>query len=305
MQASQDIENITSLLREKGPLTGKEILDRTGLDVLLLWRICNSIEEIFLKITGQKYLRLDKRVEGFARLSPSIMREFLTYTVAGLKKDFLLVEKKAEKLSENIEKISKDKLELVKEVIVNIVMSQNSREEIKRDAVFIIAGDIVYDMAHAELRPESSTGEMVRGSDLDIIIIYDKLDKNIILELDRSIYESKYHLLKNPVYREEIDYIIKDIAKVIKQLKFDTFEHMVASKILDEGVYIYGSMKLFEQIKKMLAECRIPEKLKNLEKTASIAREIAWSWLLKDDSNLKQEKYKNLFYTKEETEEIF
>ncbi len=38
----------------------------------------------WLRRTGRRYMRLDSAVEGYARLSPSIRREFLTYTLVGL-----------------------------------------------------------------------------------------------------------------------------------------------------------------------------------------------------------------------------
>ena len=305
MQTRKAEEKIINLLRKNGPLRGKEILDNISADALLLWRICNTSADIIVKIIGNKYLRLDKRVDGFARLSPSIMREFLTYTVAGLKMDYLQVNKKAEALADNIISISKDKLELSKELISKIVNSQKNLPEIKERAAFILAGDIVYNMAHSELRPEPSTGEMVRGSDLDIIIITSGLDNDIISKLDSSIYEEKYYLLKNPAYREEIDYIIKDFHRVVEQLNFDTFEHMVASKILDEGIFVFGSRDLFNKVKDMLAKQKITEKLNKLEETAFAKRKDAWTYLINNEGTLEQEEYKNLFYTKEETEEIY
>ena len=35
----------------------------------------------------------------------------------------------------------------------------------------MIAGDVVFEMAHLEPRPESSTGKLVKGSDLDIVVV--------------------------------------------------------------------------------------------------------------------------------------
>ena len=305
MQTQKVEEKVINLLRKSGPLRGKEMLGNIGSDALLIWRVCNTSSDIILKIIGNKYLRLDRRIDGYARLSPSIMREFLTYTIIGLKTDYLKFNKKAEELEHSILNISKNKLELSKAIISKIVNLQHNSSEIKSKAVFILSGDIVYNMAHAEPRPEPSTGEMVRGSDLDIIIITDGLDSGIIKKLDNSIYEEKYYLLKNPAYREEIDYIIKDFQRVEEQLNFDTFEHMVASKILYEGIFLFGSYDLFNKVKDMLAKQKITEKLKKLEETAFSKRKDAWLYLLNNESTPDQEKYKNLFYTKEETEEIF
>ena len=299
------MQEIIELLRESGPLTGRKLLEKSRSDPLFIWRICNRSEKILTETIGKRYLRLDRQVEGFVRLSPSILREFLTYTVIGLDDDIENIKVKAMELSRSIEKISMEKFILSKEIISRVVSSQKYHEEIKKKAVFIIAGDVVYNMAHRESRPESSTGKMVNGSDLDIIIITEDLPEDIIKELDRSIYHEKYYLLKMPAYREEIDYIIKDIDKVKQQLSFNCFEFMVASKILDEGKLLFGSDYLFDSIEKILLEKGIPKKLADLENTAISEREKARSYLLKTTGLISQDEYKNLFYTTEETEEIF
>lgn len=299
------MDKIINLLREKGPITGKELLENSRIDPLLLWRNCNTSEEISTNIIGNRYLRLDRRVAGYARLSPSILREFLTYTIAGLKDDQVKIELRAKALSEHIQKVSRNKLELSKEILSRLIKAQKSHKEIKEKTAFIIAGDVVYNMAHDELRPEPSTGEIIRGSDLDIIIVTSDLSENIIKELDHSIYEQKYYLIKSPAYREEIDYLIKDLQRVKEQMLFNSFEFMVASKILDEGIFIDGNPVLFENIKKMLRQNKIPEKLKKMEDSATIERDNAVSYLLNSTDTLTQDEYKNLFYTTEETEEIF
>jgi len=299
------MHEIISLLKENGPLTGKELIEKSRSDALSIWRICYKSKKILTKIVGRRYLRLDRRVRGYARLSPSILREFLTYTVIGLCTDFENINAKAKDLSKGIEKISREKFSLSKEIISQLVKSQKNHEEIVNKATFIIAGDIVYDMAHSDPRPESSTSEMVRGSDLDIIVVTEDLSEDIIKKLDRSIYHKKYYLLKMPAYREEIDYIIKDMSRVKNQSNFDSFKSMVASKILCEGKLFFGSKRLFENVKEILLEKSIPQKLASLENTAIIAREKAKSYLLNGTGPISQDEYKNLFYTTEETEEIF
>jgi len=53
----------------------------------------------------------------------------------------------------------------------------------------------------------------------------------------------QHHLLTHATYREEIDYLIKPLERVREQLRFDTFEHRVASKILHENKKMYWSQK--------------------------------------------------------------
>ena len=299
------MKKIVELLDDRGPLTGKELHNGTLLDELFLWRICNRSKKIILKTVGKRFLRLDKRVKGFARLSPSIKREFLTYTVTGLRKDCRKIEDKAKLLHDEIINISRQKLKLAQDVVIKTVQYQKDPVTVASRACFIIAGDIIYEMGHLEPRPEKSTGRLIKGSDLDIIVVTEDLSEKKVKELDNTIYQEKYFLIKNPSYREEIDYIVKDISKVETQLKFNTFNYMVASKILYEGKFLYGSQKIFKKIKKMLLERKIPDKLRVIEEKAITNRKDAESYLLNNTGVLPEEECLKLFYTKQEKEEIF
>jgi len=56
--------------------------------------------------------------------------------------------------------------------------------------------------------------------------------------------------------------------RVREQMKFQTFKHMVACKILQEGTLLYGSEDLFSAIKEMLRKQGVTEKLNDLENRA-------------------------------------
>lgn len=299
------MDKIVEIINDYGPLTGKELLAKCRMDEFSTWKACYRDERLIKEITGTRYLRLDRQVEGYARLSPSIVREFFGYTVIGTKRNILETKKRAELLRQETIRISNRKFKLARDVITKIAKSQGIADILKRDACIMIAGDVVYEMSHLEPRPESSTGKLVKGSDLDIVVITRDVPNNIISVLDESIYKKKYFLLKNPSYNEELDYVIKDITKVKDQLKFDNFESMVASKVLYEGKFLYGSEEIFKEIKTMLAEEGIPEKLNALEIEALANREKSAAHLLKQEGKLAKEEDMKLFYTKEEREEFF
>lgn len=299
------MESIIKIIEKEGPLTGKELYEKTGIDELSLWRDCYKSDEITVKTFGRKYLRLDKKIEGYARLSPSIMREFLTYSVVGLNKDIAEIERKAETLYERVKLISKRKYELAYDTVSKIVDSFEDAELIKSNVCFMIAGDVVYNMAHSEPRPESSSGKLVRGSDLDIIVIASNLSEGVLMGLDQAIYKEKGYLLRNPGYMEEIDYVVKDISKTYEQMEFNDFKSMVASKILHEGIFLYGSHEIFDTVKNMLAERNIPQKLAKLENEAILHSKAAFEYLLENKNELLEEEFTKYFYTKEESEEIF
>ncbi|HOV68797.1 MAG TPA: hypothetical protein PLZ84_00560 [Clostridia bacterium] len=297
--------NLIDLFVRHGPLTGKEIIEKTAGDIYDTWLACNMDDRIFTQTIGNRYLRLDKYVSGYARLSPSIMREFYNYSVVGLAEQMQEIQTKAEKIHQDIKRISREKHMLAKEIMEDIIASQEDSEVIREKACFIIAGDVACGMAHSEPRPEFSTGKMVNGSDLDIVVIHAGLPEDTVKSLDASIYEKKYFYLMNPLYREEIDYVIKDIAKVEKQLRFDCFETMVACKVLHEGVCLCGSHELFSEIKRMVACCGIPDKLAMLTHKAHINRLTAIGILLKSHDAIRDEEMKHLFYTTHEREEFY
>ncbi len=298
-------ERIIRLFEQYGPMTGKQLVERSGLDAFIVWKACNSSDQLTQTTIGKRYLRLDRQVDGYARLSPSILREFLGYTVIGLHADREKVLEKADEIHQSIRRISQDKYELARQVLAKVIDSQPDPELLRQQACFLIAGDVAYGMAHLEPRPESSTGKLVNGSDLDIVVITDNLPAPLLRALDESIYNQKYMLLKNPMYNEEIDYIVKDLTRVLDQLKFDRFESMVAVKILHEALFLCGSRDLFDRIKRLLDEHGITEQMAQLEEAAARNRQEKWETLIRLDRKPTEEENLKLFYTMEEIEEFF
>lgn len=299
-------QDVVNIFRECGPQTGSQLLERTQMEALPLWQLVRRTPGVRFELAGRRYLRLDRDVEGYARLSPSIRREFLTYTVLGMEDQSDVINARAQMLKQEIRRISRTKFNLARETVISIVRSLPRWEAMKDRVCFIIAGDIIYDMAHAVPRPEASTGRMVRGSDLDIIAVAeDAVPQESLKALDDAIYERKHFLLMHPDYQEEIDYIVKNLSKVREQLAFDTFENMIASKILDEGQLLYGSPSVFESIKNMIRELGVSEKINLLEQQASKTRLEAESVLLRCGPDGSGSAYYNLFYTREEGDEIY
>ena len=296
-------KEIIEIIEEKGPLTGSELSSFLREKPLLLLRSCKLSDGLAIKIVGNRYLRLDRRVEGFARLSPSILREFLTYSVVGLPGDQESLHIKAKEVKDRIEKISRSKSDLA----YNIMSSVMSRMEYGASeyVTFIIAGDIVFNMAHDIPRPERSTGKLVKGSDMDIVVIArDEIPNRLMTRLDEEIYKEKYRLLINPHGREEIDYIIKKVSKVKDQVNFDSFKKKVACKILYEGTFLYGNEELFHNVKQIMVRSGIREKIEGMEKRAKEFRINAEECLMGDDPQKAMEENSFLFFPTEESEEF-
>lgn len=298
-------QRIVNLIEEKGPLTGSEILERVREMSFLLWRTCCLSSSLHRRILGTRYLRLDRRVEGYARLSPSILREFMTYTVVGLPSAQQAVDQRAERIIAHIKEVSKAKLALARAIVARLRDRLADQWPQQGRVAFIIAGDIVYDMAHDVPRPEVSTGELVNGSDIDLVVVADdSVPGDFLAELDKTVYQEKYRTLISPSVREELDYVVKKMERVREQLGFDTFKRMVACKILHEGTLLEGSRSLFEEIKAMLVESGVVAELTAMETKARVFRRQAEEYLLHTDRTHILKDDLHLFYTTEESEEF-
>jgi hypothetical protein len=298
-------ENILELIKEKGPLTGSEILESTEADGLTLWRTCKGSSNLLICAIGTRYMRLDQRVEGLARLSPSILREFLTYSVIGLASDPVAAREKADKILLHIEEVSSAKSQLAYSIVSSMANRLEIEVPIQEQVCFILAGDIVYNMAHDVPRPERSTGKLVRGSDMDLVVIADEMfPPPLMSRLDDAIYQEKYRLLMTPHIREEVDYVVKNMERVQEQLAFDTFKRMVACKIMYEGTLLYGSDQIFHRVKSMLRDYGVTAKLQAMEKQALLFRNQAERRLLDEDSEKSEQNEAYLFYPVEESEEF-
>lgn len=296
---------LLDLIEEKGPLTGEEISEAIPWDQLILWRTCNTSRHLARIFAGTRYLRLDSRIQGYARLSPSILREFLTYTVVGLSHVPDRLRERAEEVRTHIREVSRTKCELAYSLASALSNRWENEIPLEKCVCFILAGDIVYNMAHDVPRPERSTGKLVKGSDLDLVVIVDDhFPKNAMERLDDAIYREKYRLLITPHIREEIDYVVKGMERIKEQVRFDTYRHMVACKIMQEGALLFGSEEIFHRVKTMLKEHGIMDKLAAMERNARVFREKAEQILLTQEPKKIKDEGLNLFYPSEESEEF-
>jgi hypothetical protein len=301
------MNTLLDVVRQRGPLTGAELAKATSFaSPLELWRACHA-PGLVLRRTGRRYMRLDHAVAGYARLSPSIRREFLTYCVVGLDGQIDAIEARAAALERECAQISREKIDLARESLCMALATLPDESLILQRVAFMIAGDVTYNMAHRVPRPEKSSGRLVRGSDLDVIAVAsDELPDGVLAALDEAIYRQKHYLLNHPDHQEEIDYVVKPLARVRRQLGFDSFEHMVACKILCECQLLYGSPFVFEELMALVEQSGVRKKLDAMQAEAEGFR-IQAERILRDAS-LSQTAIApplQLFYTREEGDEIY
>jgi hypothetical protein len=297
-------ERLLEVLGQSGPQTGAELVSALRADTFAVWRTCRTTPQLTLRTVGRRYVRLDRKVEGYARLSPSIQREFLTYTVIGTVGDEVAVQERAAALAEHITRTSRRKLELARSILGEVVEAV-AADQFAHQICVLVAGDVVYNMAHDVDRPERSTGTLVNGSDLDIVVIVaDDADEGLADQLDDAIYKKKHQYLSSPAFREEIDYVVKPFATLVEQAEFDDFRRMVACKIYDEAVLLYGSERLFDAGKRLLAERGVLDRLRAMEADAIAARETSEQALLSAGDRSLTAADLLLFHTEDESEEF-
>lgn len=299
-------DRIVALVERSGPLTGAEIRDALGDASYDHYRATMRSERLAIRRIGRRYLRLDTRVDGYARLSPSILREFLTYTVVGRAGDEQALERRAAGLEAHIAAVTRHKLELARRIATEIAARAAGGDEGSADAFcIVVAGDVVYGMAHDVPRPERSTGTMVAGSDLDLVVLVDDDAPEALVDaLDRATYERKYRYLTNPAFREEVDYVVKRLTRLREQAAFDGFKAMVACKIFDEAELLLGSRELFAAGKAVLRERGVADRLGAMEEAAVAQRAAAEEHLLASEARELTAPNRYLFYTDLESDEF-
>jgi hypothetical protein len=201
--------------------------------------------------------------------------------------------------------VSKNKLDLAYRIASGLEAHFENEKGLEDRACFVIAGDIVHNMAHDVPRPERSTGKMVNGSDMDLVVILeDGCSEDLQRRLDEAIYEEKVRLLIAPHLKEEIDYVVKRMGRVREQVRFNTFKRMTACKILQEGTLLYGSEAIFHRVKTLLRDSGVTKQLLELEQRARSFRQEAEAVLLAEHPDEIMGERLNLFYPSEESDEF-
>ncbi len=246
---SDNLENqIAALLDINGPMTGRQLSDNLPfVDDILLWKICYQ-SNIFRVINfARYYLRYDITREDQIRLSPSVLRDFLSFTlvyIAGQRSD---ATDKAAILANKHRLISLKKLKFARNTLLSL--SPDILETIHYKACCFIAGDISYFLAHEEPRIHQPTGAKLYGSDIDIIVVHENdLSSDIIARAEAEVLAYKHRCIKNPAIGQEIDFIFKPVQKMLTQFSYADIHQKIASKILYESFFLYGRLDLYEKL---------------------------------------------------------
>lgn len=295
---------ITAFLSEHGPMIGKQLAERLpDIPMLALWQACYQSRTLHVSHFASYYLRFDITRDDQVRLSPSILRDFLSFSLFGLPGQRDQMIERQGTLSNMHREISREKIGLAQQVMKSLFLKLP--REVRSSMCAFIAGDLAYFLAHNEPREHSASGEMVKGSDIDIVIILsDELPDDIRRQIDTDMIALKNYYLKHPDYRHEIDFITKRKSTMERQFHYTDIHEKIASKIAYESMFLGGSLTLYMEVRDAMVSTGVDRLIERDFDHALKDRKNAMQKLLLVSSDEIDEETRSLFYFSQERVEF-
>jgi len=297
MTASSDLgAHVVEVLESSGPILGFQVWEKVGRpDFYQLWREAQNNPKVLHSHFDHHYLRIDRKDNGRPRLSPSILRSFLTYTVLSLESqaraaDDLVAARRAYHTEVSAYK---------RALALNLVNNFLTPDILARVSV-LVCGDIVRNMAHSIPRQEMSSGERVNGSDLDLVIIMTKPDDTLHAAIEDALMKGKSLYLRSPEIREEVDFKVRPIAEYIELAQMQTVISQVAIKVLLEAEHLAGITQPWLMSLQIASQFDCMRKINALTEKAISDRLNAIDKLRKGERPQKAASHAKLFYFSEE-----
>ena len=301
----QEIEKrVIQLIVEKGPLIGKELAQAMlDVPVLALWQACYRSQTFRVSHFASYYLRYDITREDQVRLSPSILRDFLSFTLFGLPGQRDQMIERQGTLANMHREISREKIYVAQLVMKQLFVSLG--REVRSQLCAFIAGDLAYYLAHNEPREHAASGEMVKGSDIDIVIILsESLPDEIRTRIDNEMTALKSLYLRHPQFRHEIDFICKRKSVMERQFQYTDIHDKIASKIAYESMFLGGSLTLYMEVRDAMSRTGVDGLIEQDFEHALKDRKNAMHTLLNVPGDTINEETRSLFYFSQERVEF-
>ena len=296
-------KDVIQSITQHGPMLGKELCDRLPhFNNLELWQACFKCDDVLISHFSRYYLRYDITREDSIRLSPSILRDFLSFTLFSTSGQREQVIDRQVLLSNHHRQVSMQKMRIARRML-RLIMKKIP-PDLHHIMCAFIAGDIAYFLAHREPREVAAIGEMVNGSDIDIIIVHSGLPQEIIDLIDQEMMSFKLYYLRHPDYREEVDYICKSKETMFGQLAYQTIDQKIASKIAYEAIFLAGSVELFSEIKNQVEASGTQDLIERDFLYGLEERKEAMRTLLSVDSETIDRNTESLFFFSQERVEF-
>lgn len=304
-RATAEIEaRVSGLLSQRGPQIGKELASAlSDVPVLALWQACFRSQSFLISHFASYYLRFDITRADQVRLSPSILRDFLSFTLFGLPGQREQMIERQGQLSNMHREVSRQKLSVAQQAMRSVFLKQS--QAVRSQVCAFIAGDLAYFLAHNEPREHAASGEMVRGSDIDIVvIIHDSLADETKQQFEAELTALKSFYLRHPDYRHEIDFICKRQSVMERQFGYVDIHDKIASKIAWESMFLAGSLTLYMEIREAMGRTGVDRLIEADFDHALRDRKHAMRTLLNAPGDQLDEETRSLFYFSQERVEF-
>lgn len=248
-----DIEaEIEEILRAGGPCTGGALCEKLShISDIAIWRSCYGSGQIRVSNCARYYLRYDILRGNQLRLSPSILRDFLTFSLVYLTDQMVEIVEAGTKLANHFRTVSLEKLSWAREALLQL--DEDLQEVLYEHCVVFLSGDIAYYLAHETQRTHSQLGVEINGSDIDIVIVANRgAPPDKIARIESQLLTTKKIYLMTPHIREELDFIVKPIDTMLEQLAYGDIHQKIASKILYESYFLMGRVDIYQTLMRHL-----------------------------------------------------
>lgn len=296
------LPEIETILRKHGPQSGSALSERfPDVHPIGLWKLCYGSKNILIQNCARYYLRYDVTRENMLRLSPSILRDFLTFSLIYLPEQGVQSVEAGTRLANRFRRISLRKLSLAREALLRL--PNDLQRELNENCVVFLSGDIAYYLAHDTVRQHDSLNVPIKGSDIDIIIIKNlESNSDKVAQIDAELLKIKRQYLISPNIREELDFIVKPIGRMLDQLSYQDIHQKIATKILYESYFLMGRVDIYQSLMRHLEVSGARKKIESdfevalTERKQTIAKIMNLSLMQLD----KDENVQSLFYASQE-----
>lgn len=271
---------VLEALRRIGPASGQKLIDFLP-DFLPIdvWRVCYLSNMIRIRNCARYYIRYDITRQNQLRLSPSILRDFLTFSIIYTPNQRTVGLEDSAVLANKHRLISQKKLSLARKAIMSL--DTQSQNILQRDSCAFVSGDVAYFLGHNTPRIHKQSKTKINGSDVDVVFVFNNHVKSLdIKRAEEQFLEFKYVALKDPSVGEELDFIFKPITKMMEQMQYRNINEKIASKILYESLYTFGRLEIYEGLMAELEFSGAKAKIEKDFKTALYERKETYRKLL-------------------------
>jgi len=293
---------IQKILKSDGPSTGAQLSEKLpDISDIAIWRACYGSSQIRVRNCARYYLRYDITRGNQLRLSPSILRDFLTFSLVYLTEQLVDIVEGGTMLANRFRTISLKKLSWAREALLQL--DDELQEVLYEHCVVFLSGDIAYYLAHETKRTHSQLGVEVNGSDIDIVIVTNRgAPPDKIARIESQLLTTKKIYLMTPHIREELDFIVKPIDTMLGQLAYGDIHQKIASKILYESYFLMGRVDIYQTLMRHLKLSGTWDKIESDfvialgQRRDTIAKILA----LSPDASTEDEEVASLFFASKE-----